>query len=124
MKIFGKVETNIDSKKEFFLKIEKKLLESADGKVPDQTLQELCEHLTEELYDSYKHFRKKYPKSKLKYSKLRIEDLDNPYYQYRIYDFLRDKNDLYFVTYTRQLLNLSKKDFNEFRKRKNQFENM
>jgi len=124
MKIFGKDESNIDSKKEFFSKIEKKLLESADGKVPEQTIQELCEHLTEELYDSYKHFRKKYPKSNLRYSKLRIEDLSNPYYQYRIFDFLRGKYDVNFVPYTRQLLNLSEKEFNEFRVRKNQFENM
>ena len=124
MKIFGKAENNIDSKKEFFSKIEKKLLELADGKVPDQTIQELSEYLTDMLYDSYKHSRKKYPKSKLRYSKLRIEDLSNPYYQYRIFDFLRGKYDVNFVLYTRQLLNLSEKEFNEFRVRKNQFENM
>lgn len=124
MKIFGKAKNNIDSKKEFFLKIERKLLDLANGKVPYHTINELCEHLTEILYDSYKHARKKYPKSKLRYSKLRIEDLNNPYYQYLIFDFLRNKNDTLFVPYTRQLLNLSEKEFNEFRVRKNQFENM
>lgn len=97
--MFWKSENRLESKKEFFSKIEEHFSGLADGIIPEKIITELSKHLTDLLYESYKDCRKKYPKSKKRHSRLLIEDLNNPFYQPEYLTFLKIKQ-------TRIILNL------------------
>lgn len=122
--MFWKAKYNIESKKEFRLKVEKHFQNLADEKVSNKIVIGLSEYLANLLYESYKGFRKQYPKSRKQYSKLNIEDLNNPFYMYIIYDFIKREMSFDYKWIARQFLDLSEAEFIEFEKRKNQFENM
>ena len=96
----------------------------ADNKIPKENVTELSEYITNLVYKYYKDCWKKYPQSRKRYSELIIEDLDNPFYHYRIFDFLKNKTENNYIGFTRQLLGLNESEFLEFEKRKNEFENM
>tara|TARA_R110002167_G_scaffold317294_2_gene522962 strand:+ start:286 stop:654 length:369 start_codon:yes stop_codon:yes gene_type:complete len=122
--MFWKTENKLESKKEFFSIIEKHFSDLADSKIPKNTVTELSKYISNLIYEYYKDCWKKYPKSRKRYSKLNIEDLDNPFYHHRIFDFLKSKTEANYIEFTCQLLGLNKAEFAEFEKRKNQFENM
>ncbi|MCA0133952.1 hypothetical protein [Winogradskyella alexanderae] len=122
--MFWKTKYKLESKKVFQSKIEKYYLNLADNKIPKENVTELSEYITNLIYEYYQDCWKKYPKSRKRYSELKIEDLENPFYQHRIFDFLKSKTDNNYVGFTRQLLGLNESEFLEFEKRKNEFENM
>ncbi|PWH83238.1 hypothetical protein DIS18_01415 [Algibacter marinivivus] len=122
--MFWKTENKLESKKEFFSKVEKHFTDLSVSKIPENTLNELSEYISNLIYKYYKDCWKKYPKSRKRYSELKIEDLDNLFYQHRIFDFLKSKTETNFIEFTCQLLGLNETEFIEFEKRKNQFENM
>lgn len=119
-----KSKNRLKPKKEFQLKIEKHFSDLADGKIPRKNVTELSEYITNLIYKYYKDCWEKYPKSRKRYSKLNVEDLDNPFYQHRIFDFLKSKTDTNYIGFTRQLIGLNEAEFIEFEKQKNQFEKM
>lgn len=119
-----KTENQLESKKEFKSKIEKYFSNLADDKIPKKNVTELSEYITNLIYKYYKDCWKKYPKSRKRYSELKIEDLDNSFYQLRIFDFLKSKTDTNYIEFTIQLLGFNETEFTEFVKQKNQFENI
>ena len=61
---------------------------------------------------------------KKRYSQFDVNDLNNPFVQYRIMDFFKNKPNLSYVKFSCLLLNMNEIEFFEFERRKNQFENM
>lgn len=122
--MFWKSKNSLESKKEFFLKIEKHLSDLAEDNIPQKTITELSEYLTDLLYGYYKDCRKEHPKSKNSYTKLTTDILNNPFYQHRILDFLKENAGPDYIIYSRQILRLNETELTDFIKRKKQFENM
>jgi len=122
--MFWITKNKLEPKKVFQSKIEKHFLTLADNKIPKENVIELSEYISNLIYEYYKECWKKYPKSRKRYSELKIEDLNNPFYQHRIFDFLKSKPDNNYIGFTRQLLGLNESEFLEFEKRKNEYENM
>ena len=122
--MFWNTKNKLESKNNFFSKIEKYYLELADSKIQKDIIAELSKGLSESQYEYYKQCWKKYPKSKKRYSEFDLKDLDHPSVHYQIMNFFKSQPNLNYVRLSRQLLNLSETEFVEFEKRKNQFENM
>ena len=122
--MFDRTENKLSSKEDFYLKINKHFLEFSGDLIPAKITTDLSEYVTNLIFEIYQRRWEKFPKSKKRYSELVIEDLHSPYFQHRIFDFLKETAGHKYVVYTRQILGLSKSEFIEFEQRKNQFENM
>lgn len=61
------------------------------GKYANDIIIEIGNFLTDSLLSNYKGKFKKYPKSRKRYSQLKIGDIDTPYYRNEIVDFTKKK---------------------------------
>ena len=91
--LFWKTENRIETKREFYSKIEEYYIGIADNQIPTELLNEIISKITDRIYDDYKRFWKQYPKSRKRYSTLKMDDIENPFIHYLITDFL-DKRKL------------------------------
>jgi|SRR5690606_7054088 len=112
--MFWLTKYKLESKKVFQSKVENYYLNLADKKIPKENVNELSNYITNLIYEYYKDCWKIYPKSRKRYSELDIEDLDNPFYHHRVFDFLKSKNN-YYKEFTRQLLGLNESEFIDLR---------
>lgn len=122
--MFGRTEYKLRSKEEFYSKIKNYFLDLSGDLIPTIITTELSKYVTNLVFEIYQRRWKKFPKSRKRYSELVVEDLQSPYFQHRIFDFLKETTGHKHTVYTRQILGLSKSEFIEFEKRKNQYENM
>ncbi|MEL1255913.1 hypothetical protein AAEO57_19125 [Flavobacterium sp. DGU38] len=83
---------------------------------------ELIDEITDSQYHSYQRFWHQYPKSRKRYSKFKLEDLDHPFTQYKITDFFRDKDSENYKAYTRVLLKMTEEEFSDYEMIKYQYE--
>ena len=74
------------------------------------------------IYSDYSRFWMQYPKSRKRYSKLKLEDLEHPFIHYRIIDFLKLKDFDNYEKYSLILLRIHKKEFEELEIYKHQYE--
>lgn len=117
-----KTENDIESKESFYQKIEKYYSEIADELIPVDLIQKIIVKITNSQYDRYQRFWKQYPKSRKRYSKLKIEDLEHPFTHYEITDFLKQNDKLNYREFSKILLKMNDEEFDNYELRKHQYE--
>lgn len=120
--IFGKIKNKLEPRANFHKTISDYFLILARNEIPKDLFQELIDKITNTQYENYKRFWKQYPKSRKRYSKLKIEDLEHPYTQYELTDFLKKKDFDNYKKFSMILLNMTEKEFNDYETRKSQYE--
>ena len=117
-----KTENEIESKENFYQKIEKYYSEIANELIPLDLIQKIIVNITNSQYDTYQRFWKQYPKSRKRYSKLKIEDLEHPFTHYEITDFLKQNDKLNYREFSKFLLKMNEEEFDNYELRKHQYE--
>jgi hypothetical protein len=117
-----KNENKLEPKTEFYKKVENYYNLISDNNVPINILQEIINQISDTIYSEYSRFWNQYPKSQKRYSKLKIEDLEHPFIQYRIIDFLKLKDFDNYEKYSLILLKINKKELEELEIYKHQYE--
>ena len=117
-----KNENTLEPKTEFYKKIENYYNLISENNIPQNLIQEIVNHITDTIYSDYSRFWKQYPKSRKRYSKLKLEDLEHPFIHYRIIDFLKLKDFDNYEKYSLILFKMNKKEFEELETYKYQYE--
>lgn len=78
-------------KKDFRIKIKDYYEELAQDHIPKKLLNQIILTVTEIIYDQYTDFWRQYPKSRKRYSTLKMGDLEHPFLYWKISDFLEFK---------------------------------
>ena len=112
----------LESKEIFHNKIEKYYSELAGTQIPSDLMNELIDKITDSQYDNYKRFWKQYPKSRKRYSTLRLEDLEHSFTYFEISDFFKHRDFENYKKYSMILLKMTDEEFNEYEIRKYQYE--
>ena len=115
-------EFNIECKSEFHKKIEKYFENLSANRIPKKLMQELINRITDREYENYNRFWNQYPKSRKRYSKLRIEDLEHPFVNYIISDYFKQNDAENYIKYSLILTKMTKQEFKEFEIMKFQYE--
>ena len=115
-------EYKLESKENFHNKIERYYLNLAGNHIPSDLLIGLVDKVTDTQYDNYKRFWNQYPKSRKRYSELRMDDLEYPFIQYMITDFLKYSDPLNYQKFSKILLRMNDAEFSDYEKRKYQYE--
>jgi hypothetical protein len=108
----------------FHDKIQKYYSELAGDEIPLDLLNELVDKITDSQYKSYHRFWNQHPKSRKRYSVLKIADLEHPYTWYEMTDFLKLKDPLNYRKFSKILLKKDDSEFSAYELRKHQFESM
>ncbi len=119
---FWKTENSIEPKKNFQAEIEEYYSEISNKSIPIELLTEIIEKVTDKIYSDYKRFWKQYPKSRKRYSKLKLEDLEHDFVYYLITDYLKQKQLSDYQNLSKKLLKMSDTKFDEYEKRKHWYE--
>ncbi len=119
---FWKTENSIEPKKNFYAEIEEYYTGISDNTIPIELLAEIIEKVTDKIYADYKRFWKQYPKSRKRYSKLKLEDLEHDFVYYLITDFLKQKELSEYRNFSKTLLKMDDTEFGEYEKRKHWYE--
>ena len=119
---FWKSDNQLEPKRNFHNKIEKFYNDLASNKIPSDLLTELIDKITNTQYDNYKRFWQQYPKSRKRYSELKIDDLEHPFTHYEITDFLKRKDFENYKAYSMILLNMTEDEFSDYEMKKCQYE--
>jgi hypothetical protein len=119
---FWTSDNKLESKDNFHDKIEKYYFDIAGNKIPKNLLIELVDKLTNTQYDNYKRFWDQYPKSRKRYSELKIDDLEHPFTHYKISDFFKNRDIKNYKAYSMILLRMTEKEFSDYETRKYQYE--
>lgn len=120
--IFGKIENKLEPKANFYKTISDYFSRLAGNEIPKDLFQELVDKITNTQYENYKRFWKQYPKSRKRYSKLKIEDLEHPFTQYELTDFLKKKDFDNYKKFSMILLSMTENEFSDYETRKYQYE--
>lgn len=115
-------ENKLEPKEIFHCKIEKYYSELVGNQIPTNILTGLVDKITEIQYDNYARFWNQYPKSRKRYSELKIDDLEHPFTHYVITDFLKLKDFKNYIKYSMILLKKTEKEFSDYELRKYQYE--
>ena len=115
-------EPKLESKENFHNKIEKYFLELAENRIPKGLLNDLIDKITDTQYDNYKRFWTQYPKSRKRYSELKLSDLDHPFTHYEISDFLKNNDSENYKKFSMMLFKMTDDEFNDYEIRKYQYE--
>jgi hypothetical protein len=115
-------ENKLESKENFRSKIEKYYLDIAEDQIPVDLLNALVDKITDSQYDNYKRFWKQYPKSRKRYSELKIEDLEHPFVRYIIIDFFKIKTQSNYQKFSKTLLRMNDEEFRNYEISKYQYE--
>ena len=120
--MFWKTENKLEPKKNFHNKIEKYYLELTENHIPIYLISELVNRITSSQYETYNRFWKQYPKSRKRYSKLKIEDLEHSFTHYEITDFLKQKEPTNYLKFSKILLKMNDEEFTNYEIGKHQYE--
>lgn len=115
-------EHKLEPKENFHTKIEKYYLELAGDRIPTDLLNGLVDKITDAQYDNYKRFWNQYPKSRKRYSELKIDDLEHPFTRYMMTDFFKHNDPLNYQKYSKILLRMSDAEFSGYETTKYQYE--
>jgi hypothetical protein len=119
---FWKTENSIEPKKNFYAEIEEYYTGISNERIPTELLPEIIEKVTDKIYSDYKRFWKQYPKSRKRYSKLKLADLEHDFVYYLITDFIKQRNLSEYRNLTMTLLKMNATEFEEYEKRKHWYE--
>ncbi len=108
--------------RDFFSKVRDIYLGRAENQIPEELLVEIISKVTEKLFDDYVRFWNQYPKSRKRYSTLKTEDVDHTFVHYLITDFIKKVHPNSYRDYSKVLLQMDDKEFEEYEKRKHWYE--
>ena len=111
--LFWKTENKIDAKKGFYSKIKEYYVRLSDNHIPTELLSEIISKVTDQIYSDYKRFRKQYPKSKKRYSTLKIDDIEHPSVYFMITNFLNEKGVSKSREYSKTLFKMNDDEFDK-----------
>lgn len=111
--IFWKTKNRIESKKEFHSKIQEYYHKLAKNEIPNEFLSQLISIVTEKIYSDYRRSWKKYPKSRKRYSSLKLDDLENPSVHFMITDFLNEKEVSNSKDYSKILFKMNDEEYHK-----------
>lgn len=115
----------MESKEKFFIKIEEHYRELSEDIIPKELLSDLVLKVVDNQYKFYKNCLEKYPKSRKRYSKFKISDLENPHVYFLIINFFENNksllNDLE-KKYCKILFKMDNKEFDKFLEYKNWYD--
>jgi hypothetical protein len=115
-----KPEYDLETKDSFRQKIGEHFSKIADNQVPEIVLNAICDRVTNFQYDQNKRFWKQYPKSRKRYSRLKMEDLDHPFVHYVITDYLKPLT--HYRKYAKILLQMNDEELDAYELMKHQYE--
>jgi hypothetical protein len=120
---FWKTENSIEPKKNFYAEIEEYYVGIAKNEIPTELLTEIKEKVTDKIYADYERFWKQYPKSRKRYSKLKLEDLEHDFVYFLITEFIKKTEPNEYRNYSKVLLKMNDEEFDKYEERKYWFEN-
>jgi|TARA_B110000037_G_C16698664_1_gene333910 hypothetical protein len=120
---FWKSENSIESKKNFRAEIEKYYSEISNEQIPNDILNEIIRMVTDKKYADYKRWWKQYPKSRKRYSKLKLDDLEHDFVYFQITEYLNKTVPNKFRNYSKILLKVNDVEFDKYLERKYWYEN-
>lgn len=115
-------ENKLEPKIEFHKKVYKYFNEISENRIPTKIMSELITQIANTEYENYERFWNQYPKSRKRYSKLKLEDLRHPFINYQITDFFKQNNYENYEEYSMILLKMNTQEFKEYEIRKYQYE--
>lgn len=119
---FWKIENNIEPKHNFHLEIERYFIAISKNGIPKELLNEIIEKVTDKIYADYNRFWNQYPKSRKRFSKLKLEDIKHSFVNYMITDFLRKKNLHEYRNFSKVLFDMNDLELDEYEKGKYLYE--
>ena len=120
---FWKTENSIEPKKNFYTEIKDYYVGVSKNKIPTEFLTEINEKVTDKIYGDYKRFWKQYPKSRKRYSKLKLEDLEHDFVYFLITEFTQKSEPNEYRNYSKVLLKMNDEEFDKYEERKYWYEN-
>ncbi|PIA77434.1 hypothetical protein BFR04_08275 [Gaetbulibacter sp. 4G1] len=120
--LFWKTENRIEPKREFYSKIKKYYIGITDNKIPMELLNEIVSKVTDRIYDDYKRFWKQHPKSRKRYSTLKMDDIENPFIHYLITDFLENRKLVESRNFSKILLKMNDEEYDQYLDQKDWYE--
>ena len=117
-----KNENKLEPKTEFYKKVENYYSLLSENNIPRNLMQEIINQISDKIYSDYSRFWEQYPKSRKRYSKLKLEDLKHPFINYQITDFFKQNDFENYEEYSMILLKMNVKEFKEYEINKNQYE--
>ncbi len=115
-------ENKIEPKESFHRKIEKYYSELAGNEIPTDFINELVGKITDRQYSDYCRFWSQYPKSRKRYSELKMTDLEHPFTHYEVTDFFKLKDPLNYTKFSKILLKMNDEEFSNYEISKYQYE--
>lgn len=119
----NRLKIKMDSQQDFYQEI-KKHYAPIDKNIDWKLKRELYYNLAYIIHNHYKDCRMQYKKSLKRYSKLKIEDLENDFYKWWIIDFVKTNYSTDYKEVCGQLFNMNQNEFSEYEKRREEFNNM
>ena len=120
--LFWKTENKIEPRLDFYSKIKEYYFEISDNQIPTELLNNIISKVTDEIYSNYKRFWKQYPKSRKRYSTLKMEDIDHPFIHYLITDFLKEKKIVESRSLSKILFEMNDEEFDKYLDQKDFYE--
>ena len=120
---FWKTENSIEPKKNFYTEIEEYYTGISNNRIPTELLTEIIAKATEKIYADYQRFWKQYPKSRKRYSKLKLEDLEHDFVYFLITEFIQKTEPNEYRNYSKVLLKMNDEEFDKYEERKYWYEN-
>ncbi len=114
----------MDSKKTFLKDILDYYNDINDDDILDEVIKKLGVFLSNHFYNRYRDFSRKYSKSKKRYSKMKISDLETAYAHDKVIEFLKSNFNDNYRNYCSILFKMSLKEFIEYEKSRNEFYDM
>ncbi|BAO54812.1 hypothetical protein [Nonlabens marinus] len=120
--LFWKTKNKIAPRQDFQSKIEEYYFELAEGQVPNELLNQIISKVTDQVYSDYKRFWKQYPKSRKRYSALKMDDIEHLFILYMITDFLHEDNFSDSRRYSKILFKMNNDEYDKYLDNKDCFE--
>lgn len=111
--LFWNTKNKIEQKRVFYSKIKKYFVGLTDNQIPTELLDQIISKVTDEIYSDYKRFWKQYPKSRKRYSTLKIDDIEHPSVRFMITDFLNETSVLSGREYSKILFKMNDEELDK-----------
>lgn len=85
-------EHQLEPKENFHIKIKNYFLDLDGYLIPTDLLSRLIDKITDTQYVNYKRLWNQYPKSRKRYTRIKLEDLEHPVTHYEITYFFRNND--------------------------------
>lgn len=121
--IIGNQDIALDSKKVFFQNIKGYYSEKNKNVYSEELIDELSDVLAYYFFKQYNDFRIEYPKSIKRYSKLKLNDLENPFTHDKIITFAKEKYFKNYIGFCSQMFGMTKEEFLKYEKNREKFNN-